>query len=453
MKKVNVCEGPILKNIVLFSIPVILSGILQLLYNAADVIVVGRFAGKTALAAVGSTGSITNFVINILTGFSVGATVLTANRIGAKAYDKVKKTVNTSLAVGFAAGLIFAAAAILFTEKILTVMNTPEDVIDQAELYLKIYFAGLPVSMLYNFAAAILRAMGDTKTPFKYLAISGIVNVVLNVIFVVGFGMGVEGVAIPTVISQALSAFLCIRFLMRGNEYYKLKLNEVRIDFRILGEIVSVGLPAGIQGAVFSLSNMIIQSSINSFGSDVMAGNAAAGNLEGFVYVAMNSIHQTAVTFAGQNIGARNMKRVKHSILACLASVTVLGLVLGNLTHLFGRELLRIYTGDAPEVIEYGMIRLKYICVPYFVCGVMDVLVGSLRGMGTSLVPMLVSIAGVCGIRLVWIFTVFAAERTLDCLYISYLVSWSVTAAVQAVSCVVIYKLRKKAFAAREEAL
>lgn len=444
MKNINATEGPLFKNIVLFSIPIMLSSILQLLYNAADIIVVGRFAGETALAAVGSTGSVVGLVVNVLIGLSVGATVVTANCIGAKNKDGVKKTANTALSISVIGGLFMGIIAIAFVKKILLFMNSPEDVIDQSALYLRIFFAGLPVSMLYNFGAAVLRAMGDTKRPFVFLTISGIVNVVLNLIFVIVFKMGVAGVAMATVISQAVSAVLIMRFLIKGNEFYKFNIKELGIDFAILKNIVSIGVPAGVQGIMFSVSNMMIQSSINSFGSIAMAGAAASANIENFAYLSMNSVYQTAITFTSQNVGAKSYERVKRTIGLCSLFVTMVGVVICGLIILFDKELISIYTDGNKEIITYGATKLKYMCSLYFLCGIMEVMTGALRGMGKSFSAMFISILGICGMRLFWVFVVFEKYKTLECLYISYPVTWIITGLVQAICCFAAYKQLKQ---------
>ncbi len=326
---------------------------------------------------------------------------------------------------------------LVVAEPLLHLMGTPDDVIEQSSLYMRIYFIGMPVNMLYNFGSAILRAVGDTKRPLYFLLVAGVINVVLNLIFVIVFSMGVAGVATATIISQAISALLIVYCLIRSQGLYQLHLKKLRIHMDKLGKMVRIGLPAGMQGAIFSISNVLIQSSINSFGSTVMAGNTAASNIEGFVYVSMNAVHQTTLSFTSQNLGAKQYKRIEKVLLLSLALVTVIGVALGGGAYLLGNTLLRIYSTDA-EIIHYGMLRMAYVCVPYFLCGVMEVMVGSLRGLGYSIMPMIVSLAGACGLRILWLYTLFAMDPTLPMLYISYPVSWFVTAAVHGICYLVV---------------
>ena len=425
--EIDMVNGPIFGNVVRFSIPLMLSGILQLLYNAADVVVVGRFAGSTALAAVGSTGALTSLIINVFLGLSVGTSVLVAQHYGANRYKDVSETVHTAIAVSIVAGVAVGIFGFFVSKPLLRMMNSPEDVIDQAALYMRIYFLGMPVNMVYNFGSAILRAVGDTRRPLYYLSVAGVVNVLLNLFFVIVLKMGVAGVATATVVSQVVSVVLTLLCLMRTEGSIHLSWKKVRIFKDKLVGIVRIGLPAGLQGSLFSISNVLIQSSINSFGSTVMASSAAAANLESFVYVAMNSFYQAALSFAGQNMGARRYDRIGKILIACIALVSIVGVVMGLSAYLAGDVLLRIYTED-PEVVSLGKVRLLYLCVPYLLCGIMDVLAGQLRGMGSTLVPTVVTIIGVCGLRILWVYTIFAAFRRLDVLYLSYAVSWTVTA-------------------------
>jgi len=427
------CNGPLLGKIISFSLPLMLSGILQLLYNAADVIVVGRYAGSTALAAVGSTGSLTNLIVSLFIGLSVGTSVAVAPHSGAGEWENVRQVVHTSIAAGIISGIVVGAAGILMAESLLTAMGTPADVIDQSTLYMRIYFAGMPASMLYNYGSSILRAVGDTKRPLIFLTISGIVNVLLNLAFVILFGMGVAGVAIATIISQIISAVLVIICLIQYNGSCRLVLKEIKIYGDKLLAIVKVGIPAGLQSCIFSVSNVIIQSSVNSFGSAAMAGNSASGNIEGFIYIAMNSIYHTALAFTGQNYGARKYDRIKKVFGICTFLVSSIGIVIGFVLWKLGGSLLDFYAPGNTEVISYGMIRLNIIATTYFLCGLMEVMVGMLRGMGTSTLPMIVSVIGVCGVRIAWIYTVFAQDRELRTLYISYPVSWVATTVIQMV--------------------
>ena len=441
------CNGPLLGKILLFSIPLMLSGVLQLLFNAADIVVVGRFAGHQALAAVGSTSALINLLVNVFIGLSVGTNVMVANYYGAGDRERLSQTVHTAILSSIICGLALIFIGGFLAKPMLTLMGTPDDVLHQAALYMRIYFAGMPVFMLYNFGAAILRAVGDTRRPLYYLLIAGVLNVGLNLIFVIVLHMGVAGVALATVISQIVSAFLVIKALMNSDDMIRLELKKLKIHPARLRKMIRIGLPAGMQGAVFSVSNMLIQSSINSFGSIAMAGSTAAGNIEGFVYTAMNSFYQTALSFTSQNMGAGKYKRVGRILILCQICVTITGLVLGNGSYLFGRQLLGIYSSD-PEVIAYGLLRMSYLCIPYFLCGNMDVMVGSLRGMGYSIMPMLVSLAGACGIRVIWIYTIFRMNHTLETLFTSYPISWIITAVVHLICFMIAYrKLKEKASA------
>lgn len=443
--EIDMCNGPLLGKILVFYIPLMLSGVLQLLFNAADIVVVGRFAGSESLAAVGSTSSLINLLVNLFIGLSVGANVLVARYYGAGQQKELSEMVHTAVMTSLISGCILIILGICLAGPALRLMATPEDVIDKAILYMRIYFVGMPFMMAYNFGSAILRAVGDTKRPLYYLLIAGVVNVVLNLIFVIVFSMGVAGVAIATVISQAVSSALVIRCLVLTDSVYKLNLKQLAIVPDKLIKMVQIGLPAGLQGALFSISNVLIQSSVNSFGSIAMAGNTAASNIEGFIYTAMNAFHQTAISFTGQNFGASKYKRIGKILLICQISVLAVGLVMGNAAYLFAGTLLKLYSSDG-EVIRYGILRMSIICTSYCFCGMMDVMVGSLRGMGYSIMPMLVSLTGACLFRIVWIYTVFQSYRTLECLYISYPISWALTFAVHLICFAVVYcRLLKKA--------
>lgn len=430
MKKsyeMDMCSGPILKKILIFSIPLMLSGVLQLLFNAADVIVVGRFAGSQSLAAVGSTTALINLLINIFIGLSVGANVVVARAYGGKRERDVSESVHTAIALSLVSGVLLIIMGLAFSRLLLEMMGTPDDVLDKAALYMRIYFAGMPVVMLYNFGSAILRAVGDTRRPLYYLSAAGVVNVLLNLFFVIYLHMDVAGVALATVISQAISAFLVLRALGQSEGGLKLELKKIKIYKNKMFQIFKIGLPAGMQGAIFSISNVLIQSSVNSFGSVAMAGNAASANIEGFVYNAMNAVYQTNLSFTSQNMGGKKYTRITKIMFTCLGTVTAVGMLLGFGAYAFGGELLRIYSTDL-EVIQFGMLRMSIIATTYFACGWMDTMVGSLRGIGYSVLPMIVSLTGACGLRILWIFTIFAQHRTLASLYISYPVSWVITA-------------------------
>lgn len=442
----DMCNGPIFGKLLVFALPLMLSGILQLLFNAADIVVVGKFSGSHALAAVGSTGALINLFVNVFIGFSIGTNVLVAQYFGARDEKNVHETVHTSILLGIVGGFILIVAGMVFAKPMLEWMDTPEDVLSHAVLYMRIYFIGMPAMLVYNFGAAILRAIGDTRRPLYYLLSAGVINVILNLFFVIVLDMGVAGVATATVISQIVSAILIVRCLMHSDGIYRLDLYELKIYKRKMVHIAKIGLPAGVQGAVFSLSNVLIQSSVNSFGSIAMAGNTAAGNIEGFVYTSMNAVYQTALSFTSQNVGGERQDRIPKIVFQCLAIVTVVGAVLGNLAYQCGPFLLNIYSSD-PEVIQYGMSRMQIICQWYFLCGIMDVAVGILRGMGYSVMPMLVSLAGACGLRVLWIFTVFVWKHSLFVLYLSYPITWTITLAVHFICFFVIWKRKKGAWA------
>ena len=389
--RMDMTEGPLTTKIIKFTIPVMLTGILQLLFNTADVIVVGRFTGKTALAAVGSTGSLINLLVSLFMGLSIGTNVLVARYQGAKDDKAVSETVHTSIALGIVGGLILLIIGVVATRPLLEMMATPEDVIDQSTLYMRILFFGMPLNLILNFGAAILRAIGDTKRPLYYLTIAGVINLFLNIFLVTVFSLGVAGVAIATVISEGVSCGLILLCLKHETGAIRLYFNRIKINPSKCIDIMKIGLPAGLQGCIFSISNVLIQSSVNSFGSTVMAGNTAASNIEGFVYVSMNSLHQTCISFTSQNFGAGKFKRIKKVLINCLVIVAITGLVLGNSAYFFGKYLLSAYNNEA-EVISYGLIRLSIISTMYFLCGLMDVMVGAMRGIGYSILPMIVSL-------------------------------------------------------------
>ena len=424
--EIDMCSGPLLSRILLFAIPLICSGVLQLVFNATDIIVVGRFVSSNAMAAVGSTSSLINLLVNFFIGISVGANVLVARFRGANDFDDAQETVQTALITAVAGGFVLIALGILLARPMLVWMATPDEVISQAVLYMRVYFIGMPATMLYNFGAAILRAVGDTRRPLYFLTLAGLVNVAGDLLFVLVLDMGVAGVAVATVISQIISATLIVLCLMRQDGMCNVNLRRMRFHRDKFLRIMQVGLPAGLQSVIFNISNVLIQSSINSFGATVVAGNTAASNIEGFVYTSMNALYQTSLSFTSQNLGARQFGRIDKILVRCLALVFVIGLVLGNGAHLLGQTLLGIYTGE-PEVIAYGMMRLGVVSVTYCLCGMMDVVAGSVRGLGYSILPMLVSLVGACVFRIIWIFTVFRWQHTLFSLYISYPISWALT--------------------------
>ena len=438
----SMLQGPLFSSIVSYTIPIILSSLLQLLFNAADLVIVGRYCGSISVAAVGATGYVTNLVVNLFIGLSVGAGVSMAHAIGSRDETAMHRTVHTALPTALVSGIVLTVIGVTFSETVLTWMGTPDDVLPLSALYMRIYFCGMTFNMVYNFCAAILRAAGDTQGPLIFLTIAGIINVILNVFFVTVFHMNVAGVALATTISQGVSAVLVVIALMRRTDGCKLQLRKLRFYKAQLTKMISKGLPAGIQGSMFSISNVVIQSSINSFGEVFMSGNAAASNIEGFAYVCMNAFHQTALNFAGQNVGAGQYKRVSRIAGICLGCVTVVGLVVGGVIYVFAPQLLSIYITDSAEAISYGVQRMAYVALPYFLLGLQDVTTGLLRGMGASLAPMLISVLGICGLRICWISTVFQLPQfhTSDGLFISYPISWGVTFIAQLVLYIIVYR-------------
>lgn len=441
-------EGNLFSGIVNFTVPIILTSLLQLLFNAADLVVVGQFCGSMSVAAVGATGALTNLMVNFFIGLSIGTGVAVAHGIGSREDREVHCIVHTALPLSLVSGLVLTVLGVAFSRTFLHWMGTPDTVLPLSAVYMEIYFGGVTFAMIYNFSAAILRAAGDTKSPLLFLFIAGVVNVVLNVFFVLVCQMNVAGVALATTISQAISAVLVTMALMRRNDACKLDLKKLHFYKPQLRKMIRIGLPAGIQSSLFSISNVLIQSSINSFGDVLMSGNAAASNIEGFVYVCLNAFHQTAVNFIGQNAGARQHKRVYRILWICLACVTVVGIVTGSLAYVLGPKLLAIYITDSPEAIAYGLTRMAFICLPYFLCGLMDVSTGALRGIGASLTPMLISVLGVCGFRVLWIYTIFQmpAYHTPQCLYISYAVSWILTFLCQMAAFIVFFRREERKY-------
>lgn len=426
--EIDMCNGPIFKKMLLFAVPLMCSSILQLLFNAADVVVVGRFAGDNALAAVGSNTSLINLLMNLFMGLSIGANVLVAKYYGAKEEEHLKTSIHTAMLLSLYSGVILTVIGLCGAKQILIWMQSPPEVLELAAIYLRIYFLGMPATMIYNFGSAILRAVGDTKRPLYYLIFAGIVNVILNLIFVIVFKMGVAGVAIATIVSQTISAYLIVKCLMSGQGSIKLVLKELRVDKDKFIQIIKIGLPAGFQGMLFSLSNVVIQSSINIFGAVAIAGNSAAANIEGFVYVAMNAFHQATISFTSQNMGAKKYKRIDKILLISETCVLVIGVLLGHVVIFFGESLLGLYTTSS-MVVAAGMKRLNIISRTYALCGMMDVMVGALRGIGYSILPMIVSLIGACGLRLLWIATIFQVPQyhTETVVYLSYPVSWIIT--------------------------
>ena len=440
------CSGTLADKILIFALPLMASSLLQLLFNAADVVVVGRFAGKEALAAVGSNTSLINLLINLFVGLSVGTNVVVARDLGAGRHDNVSHSVHTAITLALSSGIVMMIFGVTMSRQLLEWMSSPTDVIDLASVYLRIYFLGLPANFAYNFGAAILRAQGDTQRPLYFLTFAGVVNVVLNLIFVIALQMDVAGVALATIISQYISAVLVLRCLMKEQGPLHLDLKRLSLKKQVVFRIVQVGLPAGFQGMVFSLSNVVIQSSLNSFDDAVLvAGSSAGSNIESFVYVTMNAFYQAAITFVGQNYGAAKCDRVDKVARQCVGFAVLFGLVVGNLAYFFGAPLVGIYAPGEPEVVRQALIRMSIICCPYFICGFMDTLVGVLRGLGSSMIPMAVSIVGACGLRLIWVATVFPLYRTPTCLYISYPITWTVTGLCHFLFLMLV--VRRRAFA------
>lgn len=443
--EIDMCNGPILKKMLVFALPLMLSSILQLLFNAADIVVVGQFAGDDSLAAVGSTSSLINLLTNLFIGLSVGANVLVARYFGAKKEEELRETVHTAMTLSLIGGAILTVIGIVGAPIILTWMQSPPEVFSLAVIYLRVYFAGITATMIYNFGSSILRAIGDTKRPLYFLTVAGVVNVGLNLIFVIVFHWGVFGVGIATVISQVISAALVVRCLLKEESGIRLELKRLGISKGKVLQIMQIGLPAGFQGMLFSLSNVVIQSSVNSFGATIVAGNSAAQNLEGFVYVGMNAFYQAAISFMGQNVGAGKYNRVNKILFSAQICVITIGFALSMLVRLFAEPLLSLYT-DSPAVVEAGTVRLGIICSTYFLCGMMDVMVGALRGLGYSIAPMIVSLLGACAFRLLWIATVFQIDRfhTIETVYTSYPISWTVTFMAHAVTFVIVRRMLKK---------
>ena len=439
----DMCNGTIMDKLISFSVPLILSGILQLLFNAVDIIVVGRFSGSQALAAVGSTTALINIFTNLFIGISLGANVLAARFYAAQKDKEMSETVHTAIMLALISGVVMLFVGIFFARGALELMGTPDDVIGQSTLYMRIYFAGMPFFMLYNYGAAILRAVGDTKRPLLFLIVSGVVNACLNLFLVIAFHLGVAGVAIATVTAQGISCALVLRCLQRSQASYQLRFRDLKIRGCYVQQIFQVGLPAGIQSTVINFSNALLQSSVNSFGSIAMAGYTAANNLFGFLYVSTNSITQACMSFTSQNYGVGKWKRMDRVLFDCIILSVAVMLILGGGMYFFGPEVLKIYTTN-PRVISCGMEVLTYTTLTYFLCGIMDLLPGALRGMGYSSVPMILSIIGTVGTRIVWIFGIFPNHRSLDILFISYPVSWMITIVLQVIC---FYFVRRKVHA------
>ncbi|MDD6188305.1 MAG: MATE family efflux transporter [Clostridiales bacterium] len=444
--EIDMSTGSLLPKLFMFSIPVMLSGLLQLLFNAADLVVVGKFAGSIALAQVGATTAIINLIINLLVGLAIGTNVTLARYFGAKDERGISETVHTTMVLAVVGGTLIGVIGVAFARPLLTMMGTPEDILDGAVLYMRIVFVGAPVSAVYNYGAAILRAVGDTRRPMYFLMAAGILNVLLNLFFVIVCKLAVAGVAIATTLSQALSMVLVVRCLMKSEGFYRLEVKKLRIYKDKLFQLLRLGIPAGLQGCVFSFSNVIIQSSINTFGSAVISGNTAAASIDGFMFCTVDSFNQTATSAISQNMGARDYKRAEKVVLYCTIITTLMGAAVGLIATIFRQPLISIYSGEA-EVIEHGVYRLLVLCPIYFTAGLMNMMGGVNRGLGYSMLPTIVSLIGACAFRIIWIYTVFAAVPTLFMLYISYPITWTITAAAHYVC---YFAIRKKAYARNE---
>ena len=430
--EIDMCNGTIMDKLISFSIPLMLSGILQLMFNAVDIVVVGRFSGSQALAAVGSTTALINVFTNLFIGISLGANVLAARYYATGKTKEMSETVHTAIALALVSGVVMAVTGVVFARGALEIMGTPEDVIGKSTLYMRIYFCGMPFFMMYNYGAAILRAVGDTKRPLIFLIVSGVINAVLNLFLVIGFHLDVAGVGIATVISQLVSCILVLRCLHHTESSYQLHLAKLRIRSVYLKQIFEVGVPAGIQSTVINISNAMLQSSVNSFGSIAMAGYTASNNIFGFLYVSVNSFTQACMSFTSQNYGVKKLKRMDRVLIDCMILSVVVTLILGSSVYIFGPELLHIYSNQA-DVIKYGMEIFSYTTVTYFLCGLMDLFPGALRGMGYSTVPMILSIIGTVGVRIIWIYGLFPSHRSLTFLFLSYPVSWIATIIMQVI--------------------
>lgn len=440
-RNIDMCHGPILKNILLFALPLMASNVLQILFNSADTMIVGKFVGEHALAAVGSSGPVVNIIIKLFLGLSVGVNVVVAQFLGAKKEKDVKESVHTAVTLSVLCGVFLTIVGMIFSPELLRLMKSPEEVIPLATVYLRVYFLGIPFSMLYNFAAAILRAAGDTKRPMWYLAIAGVLNVLLNIAFVMLFQWGVFGVALATVISQGVSALCVVMCLVRDDAMLRLEWKKLRIYGKKCKEIIRIGIPSGLQSTLFSFSDVMMQTSTNSLGVVVLAGNAAASNIIRLIYVAMNAFYQATISFTSQNMGAKKYKRINEVFYTALLCTLCSGIVLGVGSYLAGPWLLKLFA-SSKEVIEIGMIQLAIVGTTYVIGGVMDVIVGSLRGMGCVMVPTIVSIFGVVGTCAIWTLVLFPMERfhSIEFLNFYYPVSWVLTGIVHFITFTVVRK-------------
>ena len=442
----DMCSGPMLGNIILYTIPIILTSVMQLLFNTTDLIVVGRFCGSISVGAVGATSSATTLILSLFLGLSTGAGATTAQALGAGDYNKASRAVHTAIPTAVLGGIGLAIIGNIVCEPLLRLMGTPENVLPLSTLYMRIYFSAMPFNMLYNFGAALLRAVGDTKRPLIYVSIAGVVNVVLNVIFVTVFHMDVAGVALATGIALSVSSTLVLKALMKRHDALHFSFKEMCFDKAVLKKMLGIGIPSGIQSSLFGISNLLIQSSINSFGDVFLAGNSAAGNIEGYVYMIMAAFYQSSLNFSAQNYGARKFNRVKKALIISALCSGACGFVFGNLAYIFGDQLLSIYITDSPQSIVDGITRMSIVMVTYFLCGPMDTITGAIRGMGSSFSTMIITVFGTCVLRITWIYTIFAIPQfhTPQCLFLSYPISWIVTIIAELIAFAVIIKKKRK---------
>ena len=453
-KKIDMLSGPLAWPLITYAVPIMLTSVLQLLFNAADLVVVGAYCGSFSVAAVGATGAITNLIVNLFIGLSVGTGVAVAHGIGSREWDQVRNTVHTAVPMALVSGLFLTVLGVGLSRRILRAMGTPEEVLGLAATYMEIYFLGITAHMLYNFCASMVRAAGDTKSPLVILTAAGFVNVGLNILFVRYLGRNVDGVALATVLSETGAAIAIVILMVRRTDSCRLELRKLRFHKEPLKKMLRIGIPAGIQSCMFSLSNVLLQSAVNSFGAVAVSGNAAVANLEGFMYVIENSFHQTAVNFVGQNCGALQFRRVKKVTGLCMLYAAVAGILFGGLMCLFGPQLLSLYITDSPEAIAIGISRMLVDVAPYFLFGLQDVVTGALRGIGASFVSMILTVLGICGIRVLWIYTVFQIPRfhSQTVLYVSYPLSWIVTLIIQLTAFSVIFRRLQKRCAPEEGA-
>ena len=439
--EIDMSQGPILMKVIKFAIPLMLSNLLQVFYNAADVIVVGRWAGNNALASVGATSSLFSLLVNFFAGFALGASVLVSRKYGAKDKEGLHRAVHTGMLVGLVAGVIAMTSGQIFRRPLLELMGTPAgEIIEGADLYLKIIFFGVPATMTYNFGASVMRGVGDTRRPFYILMVTGVINVLLNLLFVIKFEMGVAGVAIATTIANYLSAAAVIYFLMTSSGDYKLSIKKLRFYKAEIIDVIKIGLPAGFQSSVYAIANTVVQSGVNSFGDYAISGNAAAGNIESFIYQAMNAFYQSTVTCVSQNYGAKKRDRLKKAIYVPAICAATVGAILGLLVVTFARPLLSIYITDSAKSLDFGAIRLYITILPYFMVGIMDVLCGAIRGLGRSSNTFINSLIGACGFRIFWITCILPMNRTPEMLFLCWPLSWFVVICLHIATLLMIWK-------------